>query len=159
MRRFAAMLVMVASTFAAPLAAQATHPDFSGKWTLDAAASGAAGMGVSATVTITQTEKTMKADQQVSGAMGNQSNTLTFNLDGSPSKNSVSAQGMTLDMNSTAAWEGSTLVVTTTADVQGQSIKTVDHYSLDSTGKIMTISTDLSAMGQSTTRKQIFNKA
>lgn len=159
MRRIAALLMLVVAPLAAPLAAQTVHPDFSGKWTLDPAQSGAGADGVSATVVVTQTEKSLKVDQTISSAMGNQQNSLTYAIDGTPSKNTVSAQGMNLELNSTTAWDGSTLVITTTADVQGNSIKTVDHWSLDSTGKVLTLSTDISMGPQSMSRKQVFNKS
>src|SRR5690242_6045016 len=134
MRRLAALLLMLA----VPAAARAQHPDFSGKWTYDAAASSQAMMGqMSATLNITQSPASLKLEQSVSSSMGNQSSTLTYNLDGSTSKNTVDAQGQSLALASTTAWTGDTLVITTTADFQGQPVKTVDHWTLDSTGKIL----------------------
>lgn len=159
MRRIAALLMLVVAPLAAPLAAQAAHPDFSGKWTLDPVQSGAGADGVSATVTVTQSEKALKVEQSVVSPAGKQDATLNYMLDGSPSKNTVSAQGMNVELSSTTAWDGATLVITTSADVQGATVKTVDHWSLDATGKVLTLSTDISFGPQSMSRKQVFNKS
>src|SRR5205809_948429 len=106
MRKFVAVLLMLA----APLAAQAQHPDFSGRWTYDAAQSGGGpGAPSAASMVVTQTSGTIKSDQTVTSAMGTEAATMTFNLTGSPTKNTMNAQGMSLDLTSTAAWEGSTL--------------------------------------------------
>lgn len=158
MRRFAALLLALALPFA-PSVAQTAHPDFSGKWTLDPVQSGAGADGVSAVVTITQGEKTLKVEQNITSPMGNQSSTLNYTLDGTPSKNTVSAQGMTVGLSSTTAWEGPVLVVTTSAEVQGNTVKTIDHWSLDATGKVLTLSSDISFGPQSMSRKQVFNKS
>lgn len=156
MRRFAALLLLAA----APLVAQAQHPDFSGKWTYDASASSQSMMGpISATMTVTQSASALKIDQTVSSAMGNQSSTTSYNLDGSPSTNTVEAQGASITLNSTTAWDGSTLIITTTADFQGQPIKTVDRWTIDSAGKVLTKNTDISVGPQSMTQKQVFNKS
>jgi hypothetical protein len=156
MRRIVALLLMLA----APLVAQAQHPDFSGKWTYDASASSQSMMGsISSTMNITQTPSTLKNEQTVTSSMGTQSSTFTYKLDGSPSTNTVDAQGQSLTLNSTATWEGSTLVITTTADFQGQAIKTVDRWSLDASGKVMTQNTDVSVGPQSMSQKKIFNKS
>lgn len=163
MRRFAALLVTVIAPLVAPLAtpltAQAAHPDFSGKWTIDASQGGPGMEGVSGTVTITQNEKTMKAEQNITSPMGAQSAVLTFNLDGSPAKNSVNAGGMALELNSKAAWEGNTLVVTSTTEVQGNAVTTVERWSLDSGGQVLTLDSNISFGGQSMSRKQTFKKS
>jgi hypothetical protein len=154
MRRIAALLLLVA----APLMSQTAHPDLSGKWSLDAAARGVEAAGVTATVTIAQTEKSIKIDQDVKTPAGDNHSSLTFAIDGNPSKNTVDVQGRQIEMNSTTAWEGSTLVVTTTADV-GVPVKSVERWSLDETGKKLTLSSDIDAAGQTMSRKQVFNKS
>lgn len=156
MRKLTALLLMLV----APVAARAQHPNFSGRWTYDAAQSGSgAGAPSAATMVITQSGNTLKNDQTVTSANGTETASVTFNLDGSPSKNTMNAQGMALDLSSIATWEGSTLVVTTTADIQGNQLKTVDHWSLDASGKVLTMTTDVSVAGQSMSRKAVFNKS
>ena len=153
MRRIAALLLLVA----APMMSQTAHPDLSGKWSLDAAASGVEAAGVTAIVTIAQTEKSIKIDQDITTPAGANKSSLTFALDGA-SKNTVDVQGRPIEMNSTTAWEGSTLVVKTTADV-GVTVKSVERWSLDETGKKLTLSSDIDAGGQTMSRKQVFNKS
>jgi len=162
MRRFAALLFAATSIAAAPLAAQATHPDFSGKWNLDVSKldAQAAQMVTKATVTITQDAKVLKQEQSMTTTMaGEQNITVTYNLDGTDSKNTVNQMGMSMDMNSTATWDGAVLVIKTKSEMQGQAIERSDRYSLDSAGKVLTIETSVSAMGQSMQAKQVFNKA
>ena len=91
--------------------------------------------------------------------MGNQTATLTYTLDGSPSKNTMDAQGASITLSSTSAWDGSTLVITTTGDFQGNPVKTVDRWSLDSTGKVLTTNTEISVGPQSFNQKKVFNKS
>src|SRR3569833_1254933 len=158
MRRFAALLMMVVAPVVAPQAAQ--HPDLSGKWTFDAAQSGAELAQVTGSITVTQSTSTIKLEQNLSSPQtGPQSATLTIPLDGSQGHNTVSGGGMSLDLASTAAWEGSTLVVTSTADVQGNALKTVEHWALDESGKVLSLTSDVSIGGQAMSRKQVFKIA
>ena len=156
MRRFALMLLAAA----APLVAQAPaaqHPDFSGKWTLDAAASGAP-PGVSAQLTVAQDAKGIKVDQSANTPMGAQSTSLVYTFEGT-SKNTVNTPMGGVDMSSTLAWDGSALVVKTSTSVQGQTIDQTDKWSLSADGKTLTIDTSLNVSGQSMQRKQILTKA
>ena len=162
--RLATALVVLA-TLAAPVSAQsgatasaAAHPDFSGHWVLNPAASEGMGMPQSMTMQITQDEKTLKVDRAEVSQMGTQSQTLNYTLDGTSAKNTVSGNGMTLDLNTTSAWQGSVLQFTTTADVAGQAFTQVDHWSLDPDGKTLHITSDVSVAGQSATIKLAFAK-
>jgi opacity protein-like surface antigen len=157
MRRFASLAVALA-TLASPLAAQATHPDFSGKWALDPKSIDSPMAPTSATMTVVQDAKTLKIDQSMSSQMGDQTASLTYNLDGSPSKNTVNAQGMAIELNSTANWEGNVLVIKTTADVQGQPLVQSGRWSLDPDGKTMREQLDMSVAGQSMSMKMAFIK-
>ncbi|HXT17253.1 MAG TPA: hypothetical protein VN706_16565 [Gemmatimonadaceae bacterium] len=165
MRRLAVLLfaavASVAST-SAPLHAQTAHPDFTGTWNLDMTKlePQAAAMISKASLAITQDAKTLKQVQSMTTTMtGPQEITVTYNLDGSDSKNTVSQMGQSLEMTSNANWDGSTLVIKTKAEMQGQAIERTDRYSLDAAGKVLTIDTSASMMGQSMQTKQTFNKA
>ena len=162
MRRLAVLLLAAAASTAVPLSAQATHPDFSGKWNLDVSKLDAqmAQAGISsATLTITQDAKTLKQEQTVaSSVMGNQAYTVNYNFEGE-SKNTVSQGPMSMDMTSTASWDGPALVINTKASVQGQDVQRTDRYSLSADGKVLTIDTNMNIMGQSIALKQVFNKA
>ena len=158
MRRFAT-LAFALSALAAPLAAQTAHPDFTGKWTLDPKSVADSPMAPTAlTMTVSQSDKTLKMDQASSTPMGDQNTSLVFNLDGSPSKNTLTAQGMSIELNSTAAWDGAALVVKTTADIQGQSIVQNERWTIDPDGKTLRVQRDASAAGQSMTMKMAFTK-
>jgi hypothetical protein len=158
MRRFVSVAFALA-TLATPLAAQ-SHPDFSGKWVLDPKSVEAGMMAgpTSATMTVAQDAKTVKVDNVVNSQMGEQKTSLTFNLDGTSTKNTIAANGMSLDLTSTAAWEGQTLAVTTSGDVGGQTLQFVERWSLDDGGKVLRMTRDISAGGQSMSMKFAFNK-
>ena len=155
--------LVVLATVAAPLSAQsgataAAHPDFSGHWVLNPAASEGMGVPQSMTMQVTQNEKTLKLDRSQETGEGTQTNSLTYNLDGTAAKNTVSGNGMSLDLNTTSEWQGSVLQFTTTADVAGQTFTQVDHWTLDPDGKTLHITSDVSVAGQSAQIKLAFAK-
>jgi hypothetical protein len=159
MRRLALVLVAL-GTLAARLSAQA-HPDFSGKWELDPKSiEGANGMGgpVSMTLTVTQDAKIIKVAQQAKTPMGENATTTSYNVDGSPSKNTVSNGGNTVELTSTGSWDGPVFVVVTKGDVQGQAVTYTERWSLGQDGKTLHLQRDISAMGQSMSLKLTFNK-
>ena len=160
MRRLVPTLLM-SIALAAPAAAQQSRPDFSGDWTLDASHSELPPMAApqSLTMHVAQTDKSLKMERAMqSEQMGSSNNTMTFALDTSTSKNSVSAQGMTLEMNSHVAWSGDTLVVTTTTDAGGQTLSQTDRWSLSSDKKTLFVATDVNVAGQSASYKLAFAK-
>ena len=84
MRRIASLALALAA-IASPLAAQGTHPDFTGKWTLDPASAQGPMVPTSMTITVVQDAKTIKLASAASTTMGEQKAEQTVNLDGSPS--------------------------------------------------------------------------
>ena len=160
MRRLVPTLLM-SIALAAPAAAQQSHPDFSGDWTLDASHSELPPMAApqSLTMHVAQTDKSLTMERAMqSDQMGNTNNTMTFALDTTTSKNSVSAQGMTLDMSSHVTWSGDTLVVATTTDAGGQTLSQTDRWSLSTDKKTLTVATAVSVAGQSMSYKIAFAK-
>jgi hypothetical protein len=122
----------------ADLSAQA--PDFSGSWTSTAAPAGGGGGGgggrgggrgggLGMAATIAQTATTLTVTRTVGGADVQS----VYNLDGSPSTNTLSFGGQSFEQTSTAAWDGSRLVVTT----QGQNGNTVMALSLNAQGQLV----------------------
>jgi len=160
MRRFATLALTLAS-FASPLAAQ-SHPDFSGKWALDTKASEGPMMPQAMVVVVTQDAKKLKVENTSTMAMGEQkmeqTSTLTYNLDGSVAKNTVSAMGGTLDLASTSAWDASTLVITTKVDLPNGQMTQVDHWAMAPDGKSLKMTRDLSVAGQSVAIKMVLLK-
>jgi len=106
-------------------------PDFSGKWvavdplpaagTADAARGGGRGGGSGAgfqpgfgpEFTVKQDAKTLTITR------GAQTSALTYKLDGSESKNTVTRDGQQQEQIATATWEGNTLVIVTQVRFQG----------------------------------------
>lgn len=163
MRRVATLLTTAAVVlFMAGLSAQG-KTDFSGKWTPDAEKNAAnapagggggggnrGGGGGGGAMTITQDAKTLKIE--TTGQNGAQ--TQTFNLDGSPSKNTMGQNEST----STAKWDGANLVVTTTVSMNGNDRVTTTTYSIDG-GELVRASTQPGRNGgEPTTRKTYFKK-
>jgi len=158
MRRLVSVAFALA-TLASPLAAQ-SHPDFSGKWALDPKSVEAGGMPAptSATMSVAQDAKTIKVETVASSPIGEQKTSMTYNLDGTSAKNTIAGNGMSMELTSTAAWDGQTLNVTTNGDMGGQALQFVEHWSLDDTGKVLRLQRDISAGGQSMSTKFAFNK-
>jgi hypothetical protein len=161
MRRFATLALTLAS-FASPLAAQ-SHPDFSGKWILDPKASEGPMMPQAMTVVVTQDAKTLKVENTQTMAMGDQKmdqkSTLTYNLDGSVAKNTVNPMaGTALELASTSAWDGGTLVITTKVDLPTGPMTQVDHWSMAPDGKSVKLTRDISLSGQTVAIKMTLIK-
>ncbi len=142
-------------------------PDFSGTWTLDPAKSemggpgrgmGGGGMGGGGmmggpmTVTIKQTA----ADLTIERKMGDQMMTATYKLDGSESVN----KGMRgNDVKSTAKWDGSNLVITSTQEnQQGGAMQSTEVRSLSPDGKTMTVEMTRQTPRGEMKQKMVFNK-
>jgi hypothetical protein len=123
-----------------PFAAHAqSKPDFSGTWTLDTAKSDPApqgrGGGGAATLTIKQTGTELSIQSE--GRQGPQ--TMTYKLDGSESKNEQMGRGGAQTVLSKAKWDGSSLVIDTTREIQGMTITTHEVRKLDNGGKEMKV--------------------
>ena len=135
-------VLLLAATMAVvlPFAARAQgKPDFSGTWTLDAAKSDPApagrGGGAAAPRTIKQTATELSIQSE--GRQGPQ--TMTYKLDGSESKNEQMGRGGAQTLVSKAKWDGASLVIDTTREIQGMSITTHEVRKLDNGGKEMKV--------------------
>lgn len=123
---------VIAMTLAVGFAAGAQDkPDFSGKWVAvdpqpappNNAAAGGGGPrggggrgfqpGFGPEFTVKQDAKTLTITR------GGQAPVLTYKLDGSESKNTMTRDGQQIDQISTAKWEGNTLVIVTQLTFQG----------------------------------------
>ncbi len=160
MKRLALLAVAVA--VACPLESWAQEkPNFSGTWTFDASRSdappagrggrgggggrglAALGMSPDAPVVITQKETEITIGP------------ATYKLDGSPS---TIAGGRGGSAQATAKWDGGKLVIETSRDMRGNTIKTKEIRSLDSSGKEMRVELTISAPQGEQTRKLLFTK-
>jgi hypothetical protein len=136
-------------------------PDFSGTWTLDAAKSDPApagrggGGGGAGTMTIKQTGTELSI--QTEGRQGPQ--TMTYKLDGSESKNEQMGRGGAQTVVSKAKWDGASLVIDSTRDVQGMSITTHEVRKLDSGGKEMKVETTIQTPQGEQKRNVVYTKS
>jgi len=149
--------IFVASS-PAPVSAQGSHPDFSGTWVLDPSKSQAPGLPASGQLVVTQSDKLLSIEHTVASGAASRTNKLSYNIDGTPSKNSMNGPGgAPLDFNSTTVWDGNTLVITTTANLQG-GMKQVERWSLSNDGKQLTVLGDITLGSQSATAKMLYDK-
>jgi hypothetical protein len=156
MRRLVSLAFAI-SALASPLAAQ-SHPDFSGKWVLDPKTAEGPMAPSAMTVVATQDAKTLKLETAATSQFGEQKSAATVNLDGSPSKNNYETPNGPIELTSVGTWDGATFVITTKADISGQSFSQTDSWSLDSAGKSAHVQRDLNFSGQTITMKLVFNK-
>ena len=147
MRRSLSVLIACA-VVVSPLSAQA-RPDFSGKWSLDPK-SVPSGMpaGTNVVVTLKQDAKTLNVDMVAITPMGDQKHATLVNLDGSPTKNTIPTPAGTIELTSTAVWEGPVLKVTTSGDFQGYSMQQTDKWSLSADKKSLDLETTMNMAGQ-----------
>jgi hypothetical protein len=142
---------------ASPLAAQ-SHPDFSGKWVLDPKSVEGPMAPTALTVTATQDAKTLKTETAATTQYGEQKSTVTVNLDGTPSKNTVDTPNGPIELSSIAKWEGTTLVLNTTATINGGQLQQTDHWSLEADGKTLHLQREVAFGGQNFTMKMVLAK-
>jgi hypothetical protein len=159
MPRLALWLMTLTTLAAMPTFSPHTraHPDFSGAWAFDVSRSEGQNLPTSATLKITQTDKQLVVERTTTQAGMTRSGKSTYNLDGSPSKNTVDANGTNIDFNSTADWVENVLVVKTTANI-GPGFSGTEHWSLSDDKKNLVITAEASIGPQTVTAKQSFSK-
>jgi len=157
-------VLLLAATMAVilPFGARAQgKPDFSGTWTLDAAKSDPApagrggGGGGAATLTIKQTATEIAIQSE--GRQGPQ--TMTYKLDGSESKNEQMGRGGAQTIVSKAKWDGASLVIDTTREIQGMSISTHEVRKLDNGGKEMKVESTTQTPQGEVKRNVVYTKS
>lgn len=149
----AAVVLMATSVYA-------QAPNFSGTWTLDAEKTAAAnpapagggggrggGRGGAAPLVFKQDAKTLV----ITRTMGENQVVTTYNLDGSPSKNTTMGRGGETVVTATAKWDGAKLVVTNDS---GQTIT----YSMDGAWLVSTTVNPGRDGGAATTRINYYKK-
>jgi hypothetical protein len=145
--------VIAAAVLAVATLAWAQKPDFSGTWTLDPAASegGAGGApggggggggrgggrgGLGQGGTVKQTADALTVER----TMGENKVTSTYKLDGSENKNSMMGRGgQSVEVVSTAKWDGPSLVITTKMDMGNGPQESTQKWTVN--GSTLTIET------------------
>ena len=152
------VLLAIVSAVILPFAARAqSQTDVSGPWTLDATRSdaGRGGRGGGpATLTIKQTATELVVETK----RGEQTQTATYKLDGSESKNEVMGRGGAQTVVSKAKWDGDKLVIEATREIQGMSITSKEVRTLSPDKKEMTIETAISTPQGDINQKQVYTK-
>lgn len=160
MRRLvsAALVVLCSAVVPAVAYAQSAKSDFSGTWVLQPGKSQGPVVPQSAQLVVTQAGKLLSYEQTSTSPAGTSVNKMSYHIDGTPSKNSTPGPGgASIDFNATTAWDGPTLVITTTADLAG-GFKQVERWTMSADGKELTIVGDVAVSGQTATAKMSYAK-
>ena len=146
-------------------------PDFSGKWVMDPASApappagaggggggggrgGGRGGGFGQEFTAKQDAKTLTITQM----QGDQAVNLTYNLDGSESKNTTQGRGGPQEQVSKATWDGSKLVIVTTLNVGGNAIEQRRVMSMEGGNLVIETTNPGREGGAPTTTKLVYKK-
>jgi hypothetical protein len=152
MRRVLLTALIVAAVFPFTARAQGT-PDFSGTWTRVADKNDPAPQG-GGSHTIKQTATQIALT--IPGRAGPE--TSIYRLDGSASTNQTQSPEGPLTVTGTARWDGTSLVIETSRQIQGMTITTREVRTLDTTGKQMTIEATTRSPQGEVQRKVVFVK-
>jgi hypothetical protein len=153
MRRVLRAAVVVAAVFPFTAGAQG-KPDFSGTWTRVADRNDPAQRAGSNSHTIKQTATEVAVT--IAGRGGPE--TSTYRLDGSASTNQTQSPEGPLTVTGTARWDGASLVIETTREIQGMTITTKEVRTLDTTGREMTIEATTGSPQGEVKRKVVLTK-
>jgi hypothetical protein len=143
---FGALLLALAS----PLAAQATHPDFSGTWVLDGSKTvidGQMEAPSAVTYVVVQVGDSLSVDQKINGAFGEQALKKVWKVDGKPWANNFEYGGVPMVLSTTLRWNGAVLAMHTTSDYQGTAIDQTETWTMGPDGKTLTDSTTTNVNG------------
>lgn len=136
MKRLTALATVAALVLGSAAVFAQAKPNFAGKWTLDPASApapgggggrGGRGGGLGQDLTIAQDASTLTLDY-VGGGRNPGPVKLTYNLDGSESKNTGMGGN---EQVSKAVWEGDKLVVTTQLNFGGNTFEQKRTFSLE----------------------------
>ncbi len=151
MRRLLVALALLA--FAAPISAQAGKPSFVGTWMMDSARSQSEGSPLPAAIvwTIAQRGDTLIWDREIINEAGSAKlvSKVTVGMDGKPWPNKApQADGTSRDAAYALSWEGATMVVTITSEIEGTPIVQIDRLTKSADGATLTVMRDLTVDGE-----------
>jgi hypothetical protein len=147
--------ILLALAAFSPAAGAQDKPTFSGTWKLTDPAQPEMFTPSQLAITQTATELTLTATSQMGDIK------TTYKLDGSPGRSPLDFNGQTIDRATKAAWSGSKLALSTTSDMNGQTIEFKSVLSLTADGALMVESTypDFQNGGGPVTTKATYKKA
>ena len=154
------LLLAVLLGFISPAWSQDAKPDFTGKWSLDAAKSDFGQMPAPDSIVqdIEHKEPNLKVTTSIKSTAGDTSNTRTFSTDGKESTNKLSMMGTEQAVKTTAKWEGQSLAVVASFDAQGATVQLNDTWTLSADGKVLTIARVVKTPQGDFTTKTVYNK-
>lgn len=119
--------------------AWAADVNFSGTWKMNAQASdfGNLPAPTSLTRTIDHSEPKIRVQTVQSGARGEVKSDYSYTTDGKP----FTQSGSNGDVKGSARWNGDTLIVQSTRQVQTIEIRQEDHWTLSKDGKVLKVAT------------------
>jgi hypothetical protein len=134
--------VSLTGTIGQSAGAQA-KPDFSGNWKMNPSKSDFGMMPAPSSLVrkITHSEPNLKVVNTQVGERGEFTIELAYTTDGKECANKI----MNWDAKSTLKWEGSTLVVDSKLDIQGNLISMSEKWTLSEDGKTLTIAQHFAA--------------
>lgn len=161
MRRTSVVMMALAALAVVSPDAAAQSKSFAGTWAViaDPAAPptggrGGGGRGLGQGATIAQDDKTLTITRTTQ--MGEMKS--VYNLDGSESKNTLSMGGNSIDQLSTAKWDGGKLVITTSANFNGNAFTSTMAMWMDEAGNLAVETTGPGRDGATSTAKMTYKK-
>jgi hypothetical protein len=154
-RRVVAAL-FVGLLLCSPAVLAADKPDFSGNWKLNVEKSdfGPMPKPEKADFAIVHKEPELKVKTTAVSSMGEVTNDVRILTDGTAFTNTMHGQ----EVKGTAKWDGKTLVVTQTLEMQGTAITFVQKWTLSDDGKSITQDLNISTPQGEVTQKAILDK-
>ena len=133
-----------------------SKPNFSGEWTLviDKSDFGPTAPPTSMQRTVTHADPSLKYVTVLRTAAGEMKTETTFSTDGKPQKNTV--QGS--QMLTTGKWDGNTIVLSSTMEVQGIKVSMEERLAMSEGGKTLTVTRSFTTPDGPFTMKFVLTK-
>ena len=144
----------------AVLRAQDATPNFTGKWSLDAAKSDFGPMPPPESVVhvIEHKEPTVKIVTTQKGAQGEVTNERQLTTDGKENVNKMRMGPGEQDVKSNTKWSGKALTTRFKLDMQGNAFDVNDAWTLSDDGKVLTIVREIESAQGAFTTTTVYNK-
>jgi hypothetical protein len=136
--------VIAAISLAAPCAraqSPVSHPDFTGVWVMDTTKfQNNDPILLALKLTVSMRGDTLRIETAATDLRGDSTVSLTgradYGLDGKPFQGTMGAGNAV--MTRTLSWDGTTLVLSTSGNINGRSLESTERLRLDAAGKTMT---------------------
>ena len=155
-----ALFVLLVLPVAASLRAQDATPNFTGKWSLDAAKSDFGPMPPPESIVhvIEHKEPSVKIVTTQKGAQGEITTERQLTTDGKDNVNKMRMGPGEQDVTSTTKWSGNALTTRFKLDMQGNAIDVNDSWKLSDDGKVLTIVRGIETAQGAFTTTTVYNK-